>query len=52
MQKMIKFDNVTKEIIKENNPNWQQIHDHPYRILIVRDSASGKTASLFNIIIH
>ena len=30
---MINFDNVTKENIKEHNPNWPQIHDHPYRIL-------------------
>ena len=33
---MIKFDDVTKENIKEHNPNWPQIPDHPYRILIIR----------------
>ena len=34
--------------MKEDNPNWPQIPDHPYRILIVRGSRSGKTNSLFN----
>ena len=29
---MINFDDVTKENIKEHNPNWSQIPDHPYRI--------------------
>ena len=47
---MINFDNVTKENIKEHNPNWLQIPDHPYRILIIGGSGSGKTNSLFNLI--
>ena len=34
--------------MKEHNPNWPQIPHHPYRILIVRASRSGKTNSLFN----
>ena len=50
MQKMINFDDVTKENIKEHNTNWPQISDHPYRILIVGGSGSGKTNSLFNLI--
>ena len=29
---MLNFDNVTKENIKEHNPNWPQISDQPYRI--------------------
>ena len=29
---MINFDDVTKENIKEHNPNWPQIHDHPHNI--------------------
>ena len=29
---MINFDDLTKENIKEHNPNWPQIPDHPYRI--------------------
>ena len=47
---MINFDDVTKENIKEHNPNWPQIPDHPYRILIIGGSGSGKTNSLFNLI--
>ena len=47
---MINFDGVTKENIKELNPNWPQIPDHPYRILIIRCSGSGKTNPLFNLI--
>ena len=35
MQKMINFDDFTKENIQEHNPNWPQVPDHPYRILIV-----------------
>ena len=45
---MINFDDVTKENIQEHNPNWPQIPDHPYRILIIGGSGSGKTNSLFN----
>ena len=44
------FDDVTKENMKEHNPNWAQIPDHPYRILITVGSGSGKTNSLFHLI--
>ena len=47
---MIKFDNVTKENMKEHNPNWPQIPYHPYIILIIGGCGSGKTNSLFNLI--
>ena len=43
---MIIFNDITKE----HNPNWSQIPDHPYRILIIGGSGSGKTNSLFNLI--
>ena len=46
---MINFDDVTKENIKEHSPNWPQIPEHPYRILIIGGSGSGKTNSLFNL---
>ena len=46
---MINFDDATKENIKEHNPNWPQIPDHPHRILIIGGSVSGKTNSLFNL---
>ena len=35
IQKVINFDDVTKENIKEQNPNWPKIPDHPYRIMII-----------------
>ena len=47
---MSNFDDATKENIKYHHPNWPQIPDHPYRILIIGDSGSGKTNSLFNLI--
>ena len=40
---MFNFDYITKEDIKENNPNWLEIPENPYRILIVGSSGSGKT---------
>ena len=33
---MINFDDVTKENIKEYNPNWPQIPDHSNRLLLAR----------------
>ena len=31
--------------IKEHNPNWPQISDHPYRVLIIESPGCGKTNS-------
>ena len=31
---MFNFDSFTKQYIKEYNPNWPEIPDHPYRIKI------------------
>ena len=47
---MINFDDIVKENIKKHNPNWPQISNHPYRILIIGGSRSGKRNSLFNLI--
>ena len=33
---MINFDDATKRNIRQHNPNWPQIPDYLYRILIVR----------------
>ena len=33
-----------------HNPNWLYIPDHPYRILIIGGSGSGKTNVLLNLI--
>ena len=41
-----------KKNIKEHNPNWPQIPDHPYRILTIGGYESGETNSLFNLISH
>ena len=49
---MINFDDITKEKIKQHSSNWQQNPDHSYRILIIGDSGSRKTNSLFNLISH
>ena len=43
---MINIFDVTNENIKEHNPNWSQIPDHPYRILLILDCRSGKKNSL------
>ena len=47
---MFNFDYITKEDIKEHNPNWPKIPDHPYRILIIGGSGSRKTNALLNLI--
>ena len=49
---MLNFDYITKEDIKEHNPNWSEIPEHPHRILIVTGSGSGKTNALLNVINH
>ena len=48
---MINFDYVSRENIKQYNPNRLQIPDLPYKI-IIGGSGTGKTNSLFNLIIH
>ena len=40
------------ELKKYLNLLWQQIPDHPYRILIVAGSGSEKMIALFNLINH
>ena len=47
---MINFDDYTNENIIEHNPKWRYIPDHPYRILIIGSSGSGKTNALLNLI--
>ena len=47
---MINMDSITNETNKENNEKWPYIPDHPYKILIIGGSVSGKTNALFNLI--
>ena len=47
---MINFDEYTNENKKEHNLNWPYIPDHPYRILIIGGSGTGKTNALLNLI--
>ena len=39
---MINFYDVTKENVKEHDPNWPQILNQPFKILTNGGSASGK----------
>ena len=47
---MINFDDYTNENKTEHKSKWPYIPDHPYRILIVGGSGSGKTNALLNLI--
>ena len=47
---MINLDNIINENNKNHNEKWTYIHDHPYRILIIGGSGSGKTNALLNLI--
>ena len=48
--KMVIFVDVTIENIKEHNPNWSQIPDYPYGLLITGGSGLLKTHALLNLI--
>ena len=47
---MINLDSITNKNNKEHNEKWPYIPDHPYRILIIGGSGSGKTNALLNLI--
>ena len=47
---MINLDNIVNNNNKGHNENWPYIPDHPYRILIISGSGSGKTNTLFNLV--
>ena len=48
--KMIDLDSITNENNKKHNKKQPYIPDHPYRILIISGSGSGKTNALLNLI--
>ena len=47
---MINFGDYANENKTQHNPKWPYIPDHPYRILIIGGSGSGKTNALLNLI--
>ena len=47
---MINLDNIINDNNKKHNQNLPHIPDHPYRILIIVGSGSGKTNTLLNLI--
>ena len=48
--KMINFDDYTNENKIDHNLKWPYVPDHPYRILIIGGSGSGKTNALLSLI--
>ena len=47
---MININNYVNENKTEHNEKWPYIPDHPYRIIIIGGSGSGKTNALINLI--
>ena len=47
---MINFVDYTNENKTQYNSKWLYIPDHPYRILVIGGSESGKTNGLLNLI--
>ena len=47
---MINFDDYANENKAKYNPKGPYIPDHPYRILIIGGSKSGKANALLNLI--
>ena len=50
--KMINFNDVTNENRTKHNSKWPYIPDHPYKVVIIIGSWSGKTNALLNLINH
>ena len=47
---MINLGNIINDNNNNHNEKWPYIPDHPYRILIIGGSGSGKTNTLLNLI--
>ena len=47
---MINLDSITNEKNKKHNEKWPYIPHHPYRIIMIGGSGSGKTNALLNLI--
>ena len=40
---------ITNENNEDHNKKWPYVPDHPYRMLTIGDSGSGKTNAFFNL---
>ena len=47
---MINLDKIVNNNNEEHNEKWPYIPDHPYRILMIGGSRSGKTSTLLHLI--
>ena len=47
---MINLDSIINDKNEKHNEKWPYIPDHPYRILIIGGSGSGKANTLLNLI--
>ena len=47
---MINLYNIVNNNNEKHNEQWPYIPDHPYRILIIRGSGSGRTNTLLHLI--
>ena len=47
---MINLDNIINDNNNNHNEKWPYIPDHPYRMLIIGGSGSGKANTLLNLI--
>ena len=47
---MINLDSIVNDKNEKHNEKWPYIPDHPYRILIIGGSGSGKTNTLLDLI--
>ena len=47
---MINLDSISNENNEQHNEKWPYIPGHPYRIIIIGGSESGKTKALLNLI--
>ena len=50
LQKLFNLDDIANEKNEDHNLKWSCIPDHPYRMLIIGGSGSGKTNALVNLI--
>ena len=47
---MINLDSITNENNKEHNEKLPYVSDHPYKILVIGGSGSGKINAYLNLI--